>query len=132
MLTPDKTSLKIAIVDDEKELADICSKVLVKIGYSSPAVFNDGTSLIRSMMNDKQSYDVILMDYRMPEMNGIEAAKILMRYKPQTKIVMTTGYDFVRQQAADLGIPFLQKPFTMKQLAECLDNLKLEKYPVLG
>jgi YesN/AraC family two-component response regulator len=77
------------------------------------------------MMNDQQSYDVILLDYRMPEMNGIEAAKILKRYRPQTKIVMTTGYDFVRQQAADLGIPFLQKPYSMEHLAECLNKLNL-------
>lgn len=126
MLTSDKGRLKIAIVDDEKELSDVCSKMLVKMGYSSPSVFNDGTSLIRSIMNDRLSFDVILMDYRMPEMNGIEAAKIVIKLRPQTKIIMITGIDHVKEKAAEIGVLYLQKPFTAKQLAECLNKLKLE------
>ncbi len=59
----------------------------------------------------------------MPEMNGIEAAKIIKRYRGKTKIVMMTGYDFVKQKAADIGVPVLQKPFSLEQLAKCLNAI---------
>ncbi len=37
-----------------------------------------------------------------------------------------SAYDFVKQKAMNIGISFLQKPFSIEQLAECLDNLKIE------
>ncbi|MFI5421739.1 MAG: response regulator, partial [Nitrososphaerales archaeon] len=122
---PTKT-LKIAVVDDEKDLLSTYSLVVKTLGYKEPEVFSDGTSLIRSLMNDQKSFDVILMDYRMPEMNGIEAARLIKRYRRQTQIVIMSGYDFVKEKAGAFGIPFLQKPFSIKQLGECLENLKMD------
>jgi len=125
MLSESKKTLKIAIVDDEKELLNVFTLILERLGYSTPDVFNDGTSFIKSLTRDKQSYDVILMDYRMPEMDGIETAKIVKNRKPETQIIMITGYDFVKEKAHEIGILYLQKPFTAKQLSECINNLKL-------
>ncbi len=113
-------------MDDEKELLNVFTKVLEMLGYPTPDVFNDGTSFIRSLERNLQIYDVVLMDYRMPEMNGIEAAKIVIKLRPQTKIIMITGIDHVKEKAAEIGVLYLQKPFTAKQLAECLNKLKLE------
>ena len=119
-----ESNLKIAIVDNEKDLLDIFSTIVEKLGYSKPSVFNDGTSLIRAFMTDHASYDVILLDYRMPEMNGIEAAKIIQRYRKDTKVIITSGYDFVKEKAAEIGVPFLAKPFSIEQLAQSLNGNK--------
>jgi CheY-like chemotaxis protein len=116
--------MKIAIVDDVEDLGQMISIVLQKLGYPSPSVFHDGTSLVRALMIDHASFDVILMDYRMPEMDGIEAAKIIQRYRKDVKIVIFSAYDFVKEKASEIGIPFLVKPFSMEQLAECLNKLE--------
>src|SRR5260370_36090827 len=110
----EKRELRIAVVDDDKDLSDVISKVLRKLGYISPSLFPDGTSLVRALVTSNQSFDVILIDYRMPEMNGIEAAKIIMRYRKEMNLVVMSGYDFVKEKAAFIGLPFLAKPFSME------------------
>jgi CheY-like chemotaxis protein len=115
--------LRVAIVEDSPDLAFTLSKVLSKFGYPSPAVFHDGTSIVRALTRDRESFDVILMDYRMPEMNGIEAAKIIQRYRKDTKIILASAYAFVKDKASEAGLPFLQKPFSSAQLVDCLDSL---------
>jgi CheY-like chemotaxis protein len=117
-------SLKIALVDDEKELLSVYSNALEKLGYPTPLIFTNGTSLIRALMNDSEALYLILMDYRMPEMNGIEAAKILKRYRPQTRVVIMSAYDFVEEKADDLGLSFLRKPFSLEQLFQFLSILE--------
>jgi CheY-like chemotaxis protein len=119
-------TLKIAVVDDEPDPTSTYSGVIRSLGYEEPAIFHDGTSLVRALMRNRDQFDVILLDYRMPEMNGLEAAKIIRRYRKDTQVVITTGYDFVRQRARDMGLPFLQKPFSLEQLEKCLNSIKSE------
>jgi CheY-like chemotaxis protein len=71
VLLVEPRALRIAVIDDENQLTNTYSKVVQKLGYPSPSVFNDGTSLVRALMTDHTSFDVILLDYRIPEMNGI-------------------------------------------------------------
>ncbi len=120
-------NLKIAVVDDDVNLTDLYSRVIQKLGYSPPSIFKDGTSIVRAMAKDRQSFDIIIMDYRMPEMNGIEAARIIQRYRNKTKIIIATGYDFVRQKAIEAGLPYILKPFSSEQLAESLANVKTDQ-----
>jgi CheY-like chemotaxis protein len=117
-------NLKIAVVDDDANLTDLFSKVIQKLGYSIPSVYKDGTSIVQAMAKDHQTFDVIIMDYRMPEMNGIEAAKIIHRYRNETKIIIATGYDFVMQKAIEAGFLCILKPFSSEQLAEYLADVK--------
>ena len=65
-------------------------------------------------------FDLVLMDYRMPEMNGIEAAKIIQTHRKEAKIILVTAQGSVKQQALDAGLSFIEKPFSMKQLARTL------------
>ncbi len=124
MLSEEKSGLKIAIVDDQPELLTTFSRALQALGYPEPSIFPNGTSIVRALMTNQEHFDVILMDYRMPEMNGIEAAKLIKRYRKDAKIVIMTGYDFVKEKAAEIGVPFLQKPFKLEQLVQCLDTIK--------
>ena len=120
----EKRDLKIAIVDDEKELTTLYSKVIKKMGYPVPSIFYDGSSIVYALAKDRQSFDVIIMDYRMPEMNGLEAAKIIKRYRKDTKIILTTAYTHLEKEALSAGLSFLAKPFSIAQLAECLQDAK--------
>jgi len=64
------------------------------------------------------------MDSRMPEMNGIEAAKITQRYRKETRIIIAMGYDFVKQKAIEAELPFILKPFSSQQFAEAIEGTK--------
>jgi DNA-binding NtrC family response regulator len=112
---------KIAIVDDEPEICLAFAKMVSYLGYPEPAIFKDGTSLVTALTKDRESFDLVLMDYRMPEMNGLEAAKVIQRYRPNTKIILVTGIDTVKEEALSDGLTFLQKPVSMEVLAESLE-----------
>lgn len=108
-------------MDDEPEIGLAFSRMISYLGYPEPSVFNDGTSLVNAMVKDRQFFDLVLMDYRMPEMNGIEAAKIIQRYRPGTKIILVTGIDAARDQAQAEGLRYLRKPVPMGVLAAYLE-----------
>jgi DNA-binding NtrC family response regulator len=112
--------MKIAIAEDDPDIRSLLSFTLTqKLSYPEPAVFKDGASLVKAVSENNLSFDVIIMDYQMPEMNGIEAAKIIQRQATRTKIILTTGHD-VREEAQDAGLVYLQKPFSTEALGEIL------------
>jgi DNA-binding NtrC family response regulator len=114
---------KIAIVDDEPDLLDAYSKMLANLGFPKPALFTNGTSLINALASGDTTFDVILMDYRIPEMNGLEAAKIVRRYRPAIKIILATASPAVEEQAVSEGFFFLQKPFSKNALVEDIKKI---------
>ncbi|MDA4130978.1 MAG: response regulator [Thaumarchaeota archaeon] len=122
------SGLKIAVVDDEEDLALVYRVIFRKLGYSPPSIFRDGTSIVKALARDHGSFDIIVMDYRMPEMNGIEAAKIIKKYRQDTKIILVTAFDSVKQEALAAGFTFLSKPFSIEQLALCLESVKATGY----
>ena len=122
MLVEANRNLKIAIVDDQEELSDVYSRGIEKLGYPAPSMFYNGTSMVKALTRDRQSFDVIIMDYQIPEMSGIEAAKIIQRYRSKVKIIIATANNFVKHEAIRAGLSFLLKPFSVEQLAECLES----------
>jgi CheY-like chemotaxis protein len=127
--TEDKANLKIAIVEDIEDVALVISRLVEVLGYKRPSIFEDGGSIVRAVVTNHESFDAVFMDYRLSsEMNGIESAEIIMKHaKDNTRIVMMSGYDFVEDKADNLGIPFLQKPFSKEQLERVLDGFFPEK-----
>jgi DNA-binding NtrC family response regulator len=112
--------MKIAIVEDDEEIRSLLSRMLTqKLGYPPPALFSNGTSLVKAISEDSLNFDAIIMDYRMPEMNGIEAAKIIKRHRSGLKIILVTGYD-VKDEAAQAGLLYLQKPFSIDAIMQIL------------
>ena len=122
MLAEVNRNLRIAIVDDQKELSFVYSQIIEQLGYQSPSIFNNGTSIVNALAKySRQSFDIVIMDYQMPEMDGIEAAKIIQRYRKDTKVILATALQSVKQEAREAGLPILLKPFSINQLAECLE-----------
>ena len=135
MLVEPNRNLRIAVVDDQNELSELYSKGIENLGYPTPSFFYNGTSMVKALSRDHQSYDVIIIDYQIPEMSGIEAAKIIQRYKSDTRIIIATANDLVKLEAIGAGLSFLPKPFSMEQLTECLessgpDRCKIRNRPV--
>jgi len=121
----EKTIIRTAVVDDEADLGDLYFKILNRLGYSSPRIFRDGNSIVDAVVRNGQDYDIVLIDFQMPGMNGIEASKIILEHSPQTKIVLVTANDSVREEALSLGFYYLQKPFSVKSLEQVMNRAKV-------
>jgi len=113
---------RVAIVDDDLELRTTYSFVLEHLGYRTLTA-DDGEEIVNHVFSgDAEAPDVILMDYRMPKMNGLEAAKRILRDRPGMKIIISTADDSVKEQAISAGMTFLQKPFSLDELADAINE----------
>jgi CheY-like chemotaxis protein len=108
----------ILIVDDEPELLEILVEALERDGYRTDAVLNGADALRRL---ERQSYDLVVSDTRMPVMDGIELYRELERRFPelQRRIVFVTGdvLDAEKQRFLEsTGMPILTKPFDLSEV----------------
>jgi len=108
---------KILIIDDEANIRTMMRLSLEHSGYDVE-VAEDGPSGIERY-GDGSKYDLVLLDQRMPGMNGIEVQRDLRRKKPDAKIILTTAFGTVdlASRALESGsADFLRKPFTADTL----------------
>jgi CheY-like chemotaxis protein len=100
----------------------------MKLGYRADAVAN-GAEAIEALK--RQQYDLILMDVKMPVMNGIEAAREIRRLWPDNgpKIIALTAYALAgdRERCLEAGMDgYLSKPVQLNDMA---DVLARQRYP---
>ena len=79
---------RILVVDDEKELAEVISEQLSNMGYHTGVAY-DGVEAVLSVID--QQWDVVLMDIRMPKLDGINALKIIHKLAPHISVITMTG-----------------------------------------
>jgi DNA-binding NtrC family response regulator len=103
---------KILVIDDEAIVRTSCQRTLVPEGYDVRLATN-GREGIAFM--EKEQFSLVLLDLKMPDMDGIEVLNKINKTWPDTKVVMVTGYSTVDTavQALRLGaFNFIEKPFT--------------------
>jgi DNA-binding NtrC family response regulator len=103
---------KILVIDDEAIVRISCERTLLPEGYDVRLATNgrDGIALM-----EKEKFSLVLLDLKMPDMDGIEVLNKINTTWPDTKVVMVTGYSTVDTavQALRLGAyNFIEKPFT--------------------
>jgi len=84
---------QILVVDDEREACKNLKKILGKKGYLAFEAYNGEEALD---ILSKRSIEVVLLDIRMPVMNGIEALRIIKQDYPDTEVIMTTAISGVK------------------------------------
>jgi NADP-reducing hydrogenase subunit HndA len=114
--------IKILVVDDELIVIKSAERVLKAEGYNVEGVFS-GKEAILSM--EKNNYDLVLTDLKMPEIDGITLIRWIKKTKPSIGIVVITGYpsqDTIKE-ALELGIiDYVPKPFTPSVLLDVTDR----------
>jgi two-component system chemotaxis response regulator CheY len=109
----------VLIVDDELFIVELYRDILQLRGYKVVGTAFDGEEAIRKYRSSNQKPDVIIMDHRMPVMNGVEATKEILRANPTQKVIFVSADVMVEKEARDAGaIEFLPKPFRMDDLIE--------------
>lgn len=115
---------RILLVDDNEEFLDSTKDVLDDEGYDIVTATSgeEGIELAGA-----QTFDVILMDIKMPGMNGVESFIEMKRRNPRVKVIMVTAYsveDLIRQ-AVDEGVfAVLNKPLDMDRLFRTIEEAK--------
>jgi DNA-binding NtrC family response regulator len=107
---------KILVIDDEPIVRKSCEKTLTPEGFdvTLAASGKEGLDFL-----EKETFDIILLDLKMPDMDGIEILKKVKERWPSTLVIMITGYSTVETavQALRLGaFNHIEKPFTPSTL----------------
>jgi signal transduction histidine kinase/ActR/RegA family two-component response regulator len=125
------SSEKIIIVDDEVDVLDLCRRILESKGYQVTTA-RDGREVIE--FAQKEHFDLLLTDIRMPGMSGLEVAQAVKQFAPNLICVTMTGFSTMDMaiEALKLGIDeFVMKPFSPDELgmaiAKALDKERLRK-----
>ncbi len=81
----------IMVVDDEQIVANVVKKMLAHYGYHVD-VFDGSQSALKMFMDYPEKYDLIISDFTMPEINGLEFAKKVQHMRPDLPFILMTGY----------------------------------------
>ena len=102
----------ILVVDDDPDVRDVLAEYLIRRGYGVLLAIDGADALER--LEENPTLRLVISDVRMPRLSGLELAEHAARLYPDVRVVLISGY--FQEQAA--GTRFLQKPFTMQQLAD--------------
>jgi len=115
------TRYDILLVDDEQDFRDIMTKKLGKRDLNCDNA-QDGVTALE--MIKAKNYDVVLLDVKMPGMDGIETLREIKKHAPLTEVVMLTGHASVESGINGIkfgAFDYLMKPIDMDPLMEKLD-----------
>lgn len=117
------TKLRIAVTDDEaparSRLKDLLEDVAEMLPLELLVEAENGRRLLELI--EKQPVDVVLMDIRMPEMDGLETAQHLHKLDEPPHVIFTTAYDDYAISAFELhAIDYLVKPIRLRRLHDAL------------
>ncbi len=108
---------RILVVDDEQHFRDWLCQTLKRRNYAVEAC-EDGQSAL-SLLEEGQTFDVIVTDVRMPKMSGLQLLRTVKERFPSIDVVIMTQYGSVPEAVAALkdgAIDFLEKPFPQETL----------------
>lgn len=104
----------ILVVDDEKFNRDLCKTILKDKGFSVLLASNGRKAVEQCQRHNP---DVVLMDVQMPEMNGIEALKIIKASNPNIRVIMMSGNPYFQDRCLVAGAEsFFTKPFSFRDI----------------
>ena len=119
--------LKALVVDDDFNTCDSVTKMLVKVGMRAEWTLSGKEAVLRARQSIEMSdvYHAYIIDWRLPDMNGIEVTRQIRSLHDDTPIIILTAYDWsdIEVEAKAAGVTaFCSKPMFMSDLRETLMN----------
>jgi CheY-like chemotaxis protein len=112
-------------VDDEESLVFLTKRMLERFGYRVTG-FTEAETALQAALADDADFDLIITDHSMPVMSGIDLARELFGKRPNSRIVLVSGYLPPRdiERARSIGIhDVILKPDTVDELAAAVHRL---------
>jgi CheY-like chemotaxis protein/two-component sensor histidine kinase len=119
LVAPPGTGQHVLCVDDDPAMVLMVDGLLRRNGYKVTA-YEDPAAALARVKADPRAFDILVTDFNMPGMNGMELATEVSRAAPRLPIIITSGFisDEMRQHATDLGVgALLQKEYTLERLS---------------
>jgi two-component system, NtrC family, response regulator HydG len=117
------SAAKILIVDDEKNMRKTLSDILCDEGYTV-ATAATGEEAVEKCAQER--FDIILMDVRMPGINGVEAFRKIRRHQEGVRVILMSAFSLedLKRAALDEGvIAFLSKPLDLRSTIQLIDDV---------
>ena len=115
--------IKLLYVDDEDSLRILVKNQLVSEGFEVDTA-DDGDTAVEILQ--KKQYDIILLDIRMPRMNGIDVLKYLKQNKIRPRVIMLTAVDDLSIAIESLkngANDYITKPYDLDNLLNCIQRV---------
>ena len=119
-LTPDRYIL---VIEDEENLRQIIQRILESSSYKVilAETAREGLDLYKV---DKQLIELVLLDFNLPDADGLSVLADLQKLDPNVKVLLTSGFDVgesIREALQNGALDFIRKPFNRQQI---LDEVK--------
>ncbi len=114
--------VNILVIDDEHVICDACHLILSEKGHTVERQWTgrSGVDALRSA-----TYDVVLLDMMLPDMDGMDVLKTIKKEKPEVCIIVMTGYSTVSNAVKAMkqgAFDYLAKPFTDDELLAAIEK----------
>ena len=122
---------KVLLVDDEEDFLEVLAERMSSRGIEVTTATSAAEAI---RMAEKESFDAIIVDLMMPEMDGLEALKLIKEKKPESQVILLTGHATLDKgiKAMKLGaIDFMEKPADLSQLTEKIKKAHAKKMIVV-
>ncbi|SDT83801.1 response regulator [Desulfobacula phenolica] len=120
--------MRVILVDDEKELVSTLAERLGYRGIEADWAITPDDAIV---MTQKKTYDIAVLDVKMPGIDGFELKRKLQEYSPKLKYIFMTGHG--SEECYDIGCTetgeefYLVKPVQIDQLVEKMDKVLAQK-----
>jgi signal transduction histidine kinase/ActR/RegA family two-component response regulator len=115
--------LQILLVDDDVDVRSLTAEMLAELGHRPLSAAGADDAL--QMLEDEAGIDVLLTDYAMPGMDGLELIDLVRQRWPGIRAILITGHAEIDLSKHAQMHPVLTKPFTMADLSQVLESMRL-------
>lgn len=106
--------MRVLIADDERSVGTVLSALVTQCGHDVVELVGSGLEAIQAYTRHKP--DVVLMDYRMPRLNGATACRMIVSKYPDARVILISGTASASELAEAKAIAILKKPVGLDQL----------------
>ena len=114
--------VRVLVVDDDETFCQLLAEILegrgISVVWTTDGLKGYETSLY-------ETYDLYILDQRMPLILGTELVEELKKDNPRAKIILTSAFadDALKTRMQSLGVPLLSKPFSANRLLHAVESL---------
>ena len=118
--------LDVLVADDEDTIRELMTFILQDHGCKVTLAVNGRDATEKA---EDGRFDLVFLDIMMPELNGVEAFKVIHDRRPELPVVMVSGFgrqvEALKDEALELGaLKFISKPFSIADIHETLDEVQ--------
>ena len=113
--------MSVAIVDDEKDLTDLFCEALKVSGYDVCG-FTEPFVAYNHIRENPKKYSVLITDYRLPDINGLELARKILEIDQEMKVIIISAFDELEQ---DDRFVYIKKIVPLADLLDLVNRISI-------